>query len=144
MEFSRTAEGKFLRANNAQAISALVASGFKYHVAEAGGEIVGFVGVRDNCHLYHLFVAEQVQRQGLARRLWTVAKSACYAAGNRSRFTVNSSNNAIPVYESFGFTRAAPTQDSGGVLYNPMVLVDVDGQPLHRGDVPTASPSCQT
>ena len=123
-EFSSAAADKFFRANDVGALAAFVASGFKYHVAESGGLIVGFVGVKENAHLYHLFVAEAQQRKGLARRLWGVAKGVCYAAGNAGRFTVNSSNNAIPIYESFGFSRTAPTQTSEGVLYNPMALVE--------------------
>jgi ribosomal protein S18 acetylase RimI-like enzyme len=121
-EFSAIAENKLLRANDATAISSFVENGFRYHVAHAGGVFVGFVGVRNNSHLYHLFVAEEAQRNGVARSLWNVAKAACRAAGNTGRFTVNSSNNAIAVYKSFGFVRTAPTQDSEGVLYNPMVL----------------------
>ena len=126
VEFSATAEDKFLRANDAAAISSFVENGFKYHVAEADGELIGFVGVRDNSHLYHLFVAEAVQRNGVARSLWKVAKAACHAAGNKGRFTVNSSNNAIEVYKSFGFVHAAPVQDSDGVMYNPMLLDERD------------------
>jgi GNAT superfamily N-acetyltransferase len=121
-EFSEQAQTRFLLANNASAIAGFVAQGFRYHVAEAGGELAGFVGVRNNAHLYHLFVAETMQGKGVARQLWTVAMDACLRAGNPGRFTVNSSNHAVPVYEAFGFTRSAPTQDDAGVLYNPMVL----------------------
>jgi ribosomal protein S18 acetylase RimI-like enzyme len=126
VEFSAAAEDKFLRANDAAAISSFVENGFNYHVAKVGSEVIGFVGVRDNSHLYHLFVAEEAQRNGVARSLWNVAKAACDAAGNAGRFTVNSSNNAVEVYKSFGFVRAAPMQDSDGVLYNPMVLDERD------------------
>ena len=38
--------------------------------------------------------------------------------GHAGAFTVNSSNNAIAVYERLGFRRTAPVQDSGGVLFN--------------------------
>ena len=58
-----------------------------YHVAEDAGRLVGVVAVRDNKHLYHLFVAEPHQGQGLARELWSVAKAACVAAGNSGEFT---------------------------------------------------------
>lgn len=121
-EFSATAKDKFVRANDAAAISSFVENGFRYHVAQAEGAFAGFVGVRNNSHIYHLFVAEEAQRNGVARSLWNVAKAACCVAGNMGRFTVNSSNNAIAVYKSFGFVRTAPTQDSDGVLYKPMVL----------------------
>lgn len=124
-EFSPQAQEKFLLSNDATAIRSFIANGFDYWVAEINQTIVGFVGVRDKSHLYHLFVAESFQRQGISRRLWQVAKDACCAAGNPGRFTVNSSNNAVGVYEAFGFRRSQPMQDSDGVLYNPMVLESV-------------------
>jgi ribosomal protein S18 acetylase RimI-like enzyme len=123
MEFSQDAEATFLRKNDAEAISGFLRSGYTYWVAEAQGQIVGFIGMRKNSHLYHLFVAEKAQNRGLARALWNTAKEACCAAGNPGRFTVNSSNNAVAVYESFGFVRTEPTRSLNGILYNPMALV---------------------
>ena len=119
-EFSPQAQARFLGNNNEDRIRAYVARGFRYHVAESRGRIVGFVGVRDRKHLYHLFVANDCQRQGLGRRLWAVAREACIAAGNPGSFTVNASNNALPVYERLGFVRSGPARNDGGVLYNPM------------------------
>jgi ribosomal protein S18 acetylase RimI-like enzyme len=123
-EFTRSAEENFLKSNDEASIRAFIASGFEYWVAERCDAIIGFVGVRDHSHLYHLFVAEAEQNRGVARALWQVAERACRLAGNPGRFTVNSSNNAVGVYESFGFVRAGQTQDSGGVLFNPMVFQD--------------------
>jgi GNAT superfamily N-acetyltransferase len=95
---------------------------FRYHVAESDGELAGFVGVRDDQHLYHLFVAERFHRRGLAARLWEVAKAAARAAGNSGRFTVNSSRYAIPVYERFGFQATGPEVHKDGVTFVPMAL----------------------
>jgi ribosomal protein S18 acetylase RimI-like enzyme len=122
-EFSPSARALFLSKNNEAAIAQFVEDGFRYHVAEVAGEIVGFVGVRDNSHLYHLFVARTLQDQGLGRRLWNIASSECRQCGNGGRFMVNSSNNAVVVYERFGFKRTAPMQDNDGVLFNPMKLL---------------------
>jgi ribosomal protein S18 acetylase RimI-like enzyme len=119
-EFSAKAKEAFLSKNNASNLRQLVAKGFRYHVATVGGRIVGFVGTRDNIHLYHLFVANEFQRQGLGRRLWNTARAECMACGNHGAFTVNSSNNAIAAYERLGFVRSGPAVDMGGVLYNPM------------------------
>jgi ribosomal protein S18 acetylase RimI-like enzyme len=123
-EFTRSAEEKFLRSNDETSIRAFITSGFEYWVAERCDAIIGFVGVRDHSHLYHLFVAECEQNRGVARALWQTAEGACRVAGNLGRFTVNSSNNAVGVYESFGFVRAGQPQNSDGVLFNPMVLED--------------------
>jgi len=119
-EFEPRARELFLAKNDETNIRGFIARGFRYHVAESRGRIVGFVGVRDNRHLYHLFVANDFQRRGVARRLWTVVREQCIAAGNPGSFTVNSSNNAIPVYERLGFVRSGPAKNDGGIVYNPM------------------------
>ena len=119
-EFDAQARKRFLAKNNETSIRGFVACGFCYHVAESNGRILGFVGVRDNRHLYHLFVANAFQRQGVARRLWTIAREQCIAAGNPGTFTVNSSNSAVAVYERLGFVRSGPMKNNDGVLYNPM------------------------
>ena len=119
-EFEPHAKELFLTKNNEGSIRDFVAQGFRYHVAELDGRIVGFVGVRDNKHLYHLFVANEYQRQGLGRQLWNTARAHCLVAGNPGRFTVNSSNSAVGIYETLGFIRTGPTQNTDGVLYNPM------------------------
>ena len=118
-EFAQTAEQKFLKSNDEASINTFIAEGFLYWVAERSNEIIGFVGVRNNSHLYHLFVADSAQHRGVARALWQTAMDRCRAAGNSGRFTVNSSNNAVAAYESFGFVRAGPQQNSDGVLFNP-------------------------
>jgi ribosomal protein S18 acetylase RimI-like enzyme len=128
-EFAPDARELFLAKNNADSIRELVRKGFRYHVAVVNDRIVAFVGTRDNSHLYHLFVANEFQRQGLGRRLWDMARAECIAAGHRGPFTVNSSNNAVAVYEKFGFARSGPAKDMGGVLYNPM---STQGTSEHR------------
>ena len=82
--------------------------------------IAGIVGVRDNKHLYHLFVAEEYQGQGLAKELWSLAKKACLEAGNPGEFTVNSSRFALGMYKKFGFTESGPPENRQGVIYFPM------------------------
>ena len=97
-------------------------SGYRYHVAEKANSLAGVVAVKDNTHLYHLFVAEQYQRKGLAKKLWQVAMEECLSQGNEGEFTVNSSAYAIPVYEQFGFVTRSGPEAKGGVVYFPMKL----------------------
>jgi GNAT superfamily N-acetyltransferase len=111
------AASTFLRDNNGDALRRLVEQGYVYHVAEVAGTIQGFIGVRDKCHLYHLFVAKAGHGKGIARTLWEHARGV---AGSRS-FTVNASNFAVPVYEAFGFVRVAPMQCVNGLEFNPML-----------------------
>jgi ribosomal protein S18 acetylase RimI-like enzyme len=119
-EFVPAARASFLANNDEAAIARFVANGFRYHVAEVDGTIAGFVGTRDDRHLYHLFVAEPYHRRGIARRLWQTASRECRERGHTGAFTVNSSNNAVAVYEHLGFRRTAPVRDNDGVLFNPM------------------------
>jgi GNAT superfamily N-acetyltransferase len=121
------AQRRFLVENNAEAIRGFIANQFRYHVAEIDGEIVGFVGVRENKHLYHLFVSKPLQGRGIGRRLWEAAKKDCEASGHRGAFTVNSSTHAMPLYERWGFKRDGSATTSNGITYNPMKLEPTDG-----------------
>jgi N-acetylglutamate synthase-like GNAT family acetyltransferase len=88
----------FLQSIGESAVQGYVSgSNFCYQVAESEGQLIGVVAVRDNSHLYHLFVATAFQRQGIARQLWQLAKEQAVRAGNPGRFTVNSSLRAVPV-----------------------------------------------
>ena len=102
----------------------VTAQNFRYQVAESEDQLVGVVAVRDNSHLYHLFVDPAFQRRGMARQLWQLAKAQAVQAGNPGRFTVNSSVGAVPVYERFGFVVSGPTVSKHGISFQPMVLVE--------------------
>ena len=91
-------------------------------VAEEHGTIAGVIAIRDNSHLFHLFVARPFQRNGLARRLWDQARREALVHGGTGEFTVNSSVNAIVVYESFGFVPTGPVATERGISFLPMRL----------------------
>ena len=112
----------FLGENDETGLRGFIAAGHVYHVAMAGDELAGFVGVRARSHLFHLFVSDAFQHQGLARRLWETARAAAIAAGGDGSFTVNASNGAVGVYEALGFVRCAPMQSKHGLFFNPMTL----------------------
>ena len=76
---------------------------YAYLIAELEGQMVGLVAMRDQKHLFHLFVAAAYQRIGIAGALWERARKLSLRAGPIAEFTVNSSLNAVPVYRSFGF-----------------------------------------
>jgi GNAT superfamily N-acetyltransferase len=105
------------------AIADSIASGrYRYHLAERAGGLAGVVGVRDTGHLYHLMVAEALHGRGIASTLWNAAKKAAASEGNTGTFTVNSSVNAVPVYERFGFTATGAVQVQNGIAFVPMEL----------------------
>jgi GNAT superfamily N-acetyltransferase len=113
---------RFLRENDEEGLRVHLGRGYVYHVALVDGVLAGFIAVRDVTHLFHLFVDKRWHRQGIARRLWEVAREASLAAGNPGFFTVNSSDYALPVYARWGFVRAAPRQFNNGLYYTPMRL----------------------
>lgn len=92
-----------------------------YLVAEERHALLGFIAIRDGTHLFHLFVARSHQRAGMATRLWQAAlEAACQ--GGPAAFTVNSSLNAVPVYEAFGFRATGPVASVHGISFLPMRL----------------------
>jgi len=119
-ESAPDAAAAFLREHDEEAVRRNIGAGMVYHVAESGSTLAGFVAVRDNSHLFHMFVDQRFHRQGVARRLWEVARRVAVEAGNPGVFTVNSSNYAAPVYEALGFIRTQATQYMNGIYFNPM------------------------
>jgi ribosomal protein S18 acetylase RimI-like enzyme len=113
----------FLAGQDEAALRGFVAAGYVYHVALAGAELAGFVGVRGRTHVYGLYVDKRWQRRGVARRLWGTALAAALdgATDHPRAFTVNASNYALPWYQALGFERTAPMQVAV-VRYNPMRL----------------------
>jgi GNAT superfamily N-acetyltransferase len=103
-------------------IEKYIESGFTYHLAEIDGQLVGVVGIKDNSHLFHLFVDERLQKRGVARELWRVVVESSLSKGNPGVFTVNSSKYALPFYEKLGFIVEAGFQEKNGVIYVPMKL----------------------
>jgi len=121
-ESTREGAATFLAENDQIGVRKYLALGHVYHVALDEGQLAGFIAIRDNSHLFHLFVGKRWQGRGLARRLWNVARAAAIARGGDGNFTVNASNHAVPAYEAFGFVRVAPTQCVKGLCFNPMRL----------------------
>lgn len=123
----------FLESISEQAIHGYIAGNrFLYLVSEVEDQLVAVAALRDNSHLYHLFVAPAYQGKGLGRRLWLLVKDAGLRAGNTGRFTVNSSLNAVAVYERFGFVATGPRVEKHGVAFVPMQLAASEngGQPF--------------
>lgn len=121
-EFSAKGRETLLKSMTPVEIKKYIESGYRYHVAEIDGQIVGVVGVRENRHVYHLFVVEAHHRKGIARQLWMVAMEACRLAGNWGEFTVNTLQYAKPLYEKLGFVAQSGPEEKNGVVSIPMKL----------------------
>jgi GNAT superfamily N-acetyltransferase len=116
--------GKFLATLTESAISRFIGrSDVLYLVALASSsELVGAAAISGNYKVEHLFVDPDYQRIGLGRRLWEQLRDHALRSGNPGLFEVNSSLNAVPIYERFGFAIAAPKVERYGGTYIPMVL----------------------
>ena len=93
-----------------------------YHVAEECDELIGAIAIKDNSHIFHLFVADKYRGRGVARDLWENAKVQSIVSGNLSGFTVNSAIGTEQVYLKFGFRRIDGIRERDGVKDIPMQL----------------------
>ena len=122
-EFADDASRTLLVSMKPDVIEENMEMGFRYHIATSGERLIGVVAVRDNTHLFHLFVAEQFQRQGIASELWGVAMNRCLDEGNVGEFTVNSSRYALGFYKKLGFVASSGPQEKNGITFYPMELI---------------------
>ncbi len=120
-DYSSTGASVLLESLSPDAIAQRVREGFRYRVAVDCGRIVGVVALKENAHLYHLFVAETHHRRGIARRLWEFVRDEAISLGNPGRFTLNASRYAIPIYERLGFVKDGGIAVSNDVTCQPML-----------------------
>ena len=114
---------RLIESTNLEAIRHYLKNGYRYHVGEIDGTLMGVVGTKSNKHLHHLFVAESAQGKGYASRLWLTAREACLAAGNDGEFTVNASLYALKIYKHWGFVATQGRREHLGIIDIPMTLV---------------------
>ena len=117
-----TAEGAaLLRASmQPQAILGYLHGDYRYWLAEDAQGLAGVIAVKGRNHLYHLFVAERTQGQGLARQLWSHLRTECQ---DQDEFTVNASLHALPMYQYWGFVAEQGPRERMGIVDVPMRLI---------------------
>jgi len=91
--------------------------GHRHVVAELGGRIVGVAALRLPSHLYYLFVADDMQRRGIARALWNAVRGS---AASGAPVTVNASLHAVDAYRRLGFEATGPARFERGIRSLPM------------------------
>jgi len=74
--------------------------------------------MKNKNHLYHLYVSNEYQGQGVARKLWEQAMSHC----RNNIYTLRSSLYAVPVYKKFGFVEVGEAQEKNGIDFQEMEL----------------------
>jgi GNAT superfamily N-acetyltransferase len=120
---------QYLASVSGQAEREYLESGrYCYIVAEREGVLLGFIALRDVSHVFHLFVAQQHQRTGVARRIWQEAKAWARTTAAPNQFTVNSSLGAVPVYRAFGFEPTGAVVSVHGISFLPMRLAEVENE----------------
>jgi GNAT superfamily N-acetyltransferase len=95
---------------------------YRYQLAFDGDVLAGVVAVRDNAHLFSLYVGSPWHGQGVGKRLWEIARDGALARGNTGSFTVNSSTFAEAMYRHLGFTATGPVAEMHGIRFIPMRL----------------------
>ena len=94
--------------------------GYWYWMAEHNNALAGFIGIRDNTHIFHLFVSPDSQSKGLGSTLLGYALDHIRDNGNHTQLTVNAAITARGFYSRHGFLPTAEVQITNGVRYLPM------------------------
>ena len=106
----------------AKSIRQKINAGQRFHLAFVDGTLAGVAAIRDDSHVFQLFVGTRYQGRGVARRLWhRVMRDSIRRAGTRF-FTLNAAIGAVPVYLSFGFEpNAAAKSRASKIVSVPMI-----------------------
>jgi ribosomal protein S18 acetylase RimI-like enzyme len=96
--------------------------GYQFIVAINNATLVAVMAMRDEQHIHYLFVAPDVQRQGLANKLLSMLKNGALHGRSTRTFTVNSSLPAVRVYQRFGFTVDGSVVINHGISFQPMIF----------------------
>lgn len=111
-----------LNSMSVQSIESYFDLGYQYSVAVIDEQIIAVIALKNNSHLYHLFVADSHQGQGIAKQLWEQSKTVAIIAGNPGIFTVNSALNAAALYRKWGFVDTQEVRQTNGIKDIPMRL----------------------
>ena len=80
---------RFLEGIGPGAVAGFIASpAYHYLVGEADGELAAVIALRDNSHLFHLFVDARFQQRGFASILWAHLRQHALDNGNPGEFTI--------------------------------------------------------
>jgi len=100
---------------------------YLHFIMEEEKSVIGYIAIQQSGYVYHLFIAEEFQGNGIARKLWEHAKQHV----SSSVFTLRSSMFAVPIYQKFGFSKSAPIGNKEGISFQPMELKTKVGKSPH-------------
>jgi len=119
-ECSEQGAQRLLGATSPSAILSEIRDGTVYFLAKSNDKIVGVVGLRSNCHLYHLFVLPDVQKGGIGKSLWRFVHDFAVNELCATCITVNASMNAVKFYRQLGFEPVSEYRIRHGIKDIPM------------------------
>lgn len=112
-----------------------MAAGQRFHLAFRDGVLVGIGAIRNDSHVFHLFVGTRYQGQGIARRLWHRMREDGMRRADTRVFTLYAAPNAESFYAHLGFERDPdPARVRGNVVSTPM-MYRVDASDVRRNRV---------
>ncbi|TQF67348.1 GNAT family N-acetyltransferase [Pseudoalteromonas luteoviolacea] len=91
---------------------------FDTFVAVEGNLIVGFAAIREKNYITHLFVAKEVQGQGLGK----ILLEKMLAQTSARQISLRSSINAQHFYKKQGFSATEPEDQFCGIRFIPMAI----------------------
>lgn len=99
-----------------------IGSDQRFHLAFVDGALVGVAAVRNDSHIFQLFVGTRHQGQGIARKLWERVRRDCMRRAGTRVFTLNAAPGAISIYLHMGFViDHDPARVQGKVIAAPMI-----------------------
>ena len=93
---------------------------FVYYIAETDKRFPGFIAMRDDTHLFNLFVERLSQGRDVARAVLQHAERQLPPHARTASITVNASLNAVSAYQAFGFTAVGEVVRQHGIAFLPM------------------------
>lgn len=106
----------------AKAIRRKIDAGQRFYLAYVDGVVAGVAAIREDSHLFQLFVGTRYQGRGIARRLWQRLLRDSVRRADTRYFTLNAALDAVPVYLRLGFEPNARARPSPGPIISvPMI-----------------------
>lgn len=115
--FSGDGVAEFRKYANPDAMAERGEEGNIVLVAEDGQKLVGMIEIRDSQHICFFFTEHEYQNKGIGAQLLEEAERLCTGSDS---MTVNSSPNAVKIYEAMGFSATGPEQTKNGIRFIPM------------------------
>ncbi|WP_164969685.1 GNAT family N-acetyltransferase [Arcobacter sp. F2176] len=90
---------------------------YKHYIYTISEKIVGYIAIKEENKLFHLFVDEAFHKKGIAKKLFECVKTNM----DVSNMKLNASLYAVPFYETIGFEKSGEQEHFKGLDYQPMV-----------------------